>query len=262
MKENSYITIQAWMRNELQLKGNDLLVYAIIYGFSQDGESKFEGSLQYLADWCGCTRQGIKKNVNHLIQLDLIQESQTKKNNKVVHQYSCRQVNIVTGSGKHSYPDGKHSLPDNIVDNKEEKRNTFSKEKVEPLVKKKNIYQKCSDEITLKRFPLELDKIVREYLSLRLKMTDKQIYSTAQWRTIINKLEKLAPGNIKEQIVIVEQSIEKGYASFFPVNSSKTTRRKKSYDKDVSCEQYTEEEKDEIRKWQKGVIASGGRIKF
>ena len=62
MQDLAYINIQAWMRTELDLKGNDLLVYAIIYGFSQDGDSKFSGSLQYLADWCGCTKQGILKN--------------------------------------------------------------------------------------------------------------------------------------------------------------------------------------------------------
>ena len=52
VQSENYITIQGFMRTELHLTGNDLLVYAIIYGVSQDGESKFSGSLQYLADWC------------------------------------------------------------------------------------------------------------------------------------------------------------------------------------------------------------------
>ena len=52
MKDTNFISIQGWMRTELNLSGNELLVYAIIYGFSQDGESKFTGSRQYLADWC------------------------------------------------------------------------------------------------------------------------------------------------------------------------------------------------------------------
>ena len=47
----NYITIQGWMRTELELKGNDLMVYAIIYGFSQSESNRFTGSLQYLADW-------------------------------------------------------------------------------------------------------------------------------------------------------------------------------------------------------------------
>ena len=51
VKENTYINIQAFMRNDLNLKGNELLVYAIIYGFSQDEETKFTGSSTYIADW-------------------------------------------------------------------------------------------------------------------------------------------------------------------------------------------------------------------
>ena len=43
----AYIVIQDWMISDLQLKGNELLTYALIYGFSQDGESEFKGSLKY-----------------------------------------------------------------------------------------------------------------------------------------------------------------------------------------------------------------------
>ena len=35
MNADNYINIQGWMRTDLDLKGNELLVYAIIYGFSQ-----------------------------------------------------------------------------------------------------------------------------------------------------------------------------------------------------------------------------------
>ena len=66
IKDRNYITIQAWMRTELGLKGNDLLVYAIIYGFSQVENQRFNGSLQYLADWCGATKSGIQKNLKNL----------------------------------------------------------------------------------------------------------------------------------------------------------------------------------------------------
>ena len=37
------------MITELELKGNELLVYAIINGFSQSEDQEFSGSLSYLA---------------------------------------------------------------------------------------------------------------------------------------------------------------------------------------------------------------------
>ena len=33
IKDENFIMIQGWMVNMLNLKGNELLVYAIIYGF-------------------------------------------------------------------------------------------------------------------------------------------------------------------------------------------------------------------------------------
>lgn len=58
MNKNSYIHIAPFMVQELGLKGNELLVYAIIYGFSQDNESDFHGSLQYLCEWTNSTNRG------------------------------------------------------------------------------------------------------------------------------------------------------------------------------------------------------------
>lgn len=72
VRNENYVNIQGWMINELNLKDNDLMVYSIIYGFTQDGTSWFTGSRQYLADWCQCTRQGIDKNLKNLIDNDLI----------------------------------------------------------------------------------------------------------------------------------------------------------------------------------------------
>ena len=75
IKNESYVSIQGWMVTELGLSGNDLMVYAIIYGFCQDGMSTFRGSRQYLADWCGCTVRGIQKNLNNLMEKGLIKQN-------------------------------------------------------------------------------------------------------------------------------------------------------------------------------------------
>ena len=56
MTSNNYVTILGWMTN-LNIKGNELIVYAIIHGFSQDNDSYFYGSLNYLAQWTGTTEQ-------------------------------------------------------------------------------------------------------------------------------------------------------------------------------------------------------------
>lgn len=87
MKSENYVVIHGWMVNELGLKGNDLMVYSIIYGFSQTEGQKFTGSLQYLAEWCNSTKQGILKNLKSLIDKGLIIKEE-KAFNKV--EYSTK----------------------------------------------------------------------------------------------------------------------------------------------------------------------------
>lgn len=71
-RDDEYILIQGWMINKLKLKGNDLLVYAIIYRYSQDDVHKFYGSLQYLADWTNSTINGVQNNLKNLLDAKLI----------------------------------------------------------------------------------------------------------------------------------------------------------------------------------------------
>lgn len=79
VKDGSYINIQPFMVRDLELKGNELLVYAIVYGFSQDGESYFTGSIQYLADWTNSTRQGVIKVLKNLTEKGLLKKFETGK---------------------------------------------------------------------------------------------------------------------------------------------------------------------------------------
>lgn len=92
---DKYVSIQGWMVEELKLKGNDLLVYAIIYGFSQDDKSEFTGSLSYLARWCNSTKNGVQKNLKKLVDAKLISKKSTIKNEVKYCSYSCIPYNRV-----------------------------------------------------------------------------------------------------------------------------------------------------------------------
>ena len=72
LQNENYITIQGWMVNELNLKGNSLIIYSIIYGFSQTDDCKFTGSANYLAEWCGCSRQTVMTTLNKLVDDKLL----------------------------------------------------------------------------------------------------------------------------------------------------------------------------------------------
>lgn len=82
VRDTNFIVIQAFMRNDLQLKGNELMAYAIIYGFTQDGEQWFHGSRAYIADWLGCSRKTVSTTLDALVEKGLV-EKRTRIENRV-----------------------------------------------------------------------------------------------------------------------------------------------------------------------------------
>lgn len=96
VKDNNFVTIQGWMRTKLNLKGNELLAYAVIYGFSQTDGAKFTGSRKYLAEWCGCSMATIDRTLNSLVDKGLISRtsSVTKHGYRAVEYATMSPTNI------------------------------------------------------------------------------------------------------------------------------------------------------------------------
>lgn len=65
---NFWVTFM-WMRDKLGLTGNELQIYAIIYGFSQNltKRSRYYGTREYLANAIGLTTRGVQKILNKLV---------------------------------------------------------------------------------------------------------------------------------------------------------------------------------------------------
>ena len=92
IKQKSHIVIDAYML-QLGLKGNELLIYALIAGFCQDGVSECWTSQETMAEWCGgISTRAVRDILQNLITKKLI----TKKEclNKNV-KYSYKVVEIV-----------------------------------------------------------------------------------------------------------------------------------------------------------------------
>lgn len=122
VKNENFIVIQGWMINELELKGNDLMIYAIIYGFSQTEGQCYNGGLQYLADWTKSTKQGIMKNLKSLLDKGLIVKEEKYINNVKFCEYRTTKFN--SGSKQSLTPHetkfnkgSKQSLTNNITNN-------------------------------------------------------------------------------------------------------------------------------------------------
>lgn len=73
-KVENYITVPGFAVVELGLSGNELLCYSLIYGFTQDNETEFRGSLNYVASALNVTKQNAKKIIDRLIDRGLIEK--------------------------------------------------------------------------------------------------------------------------------------------------------------------------------------------
>ena len=76
------------MITRLKLKGNELLVFALIHGFSQDGKSRFKGSLKYLIEWTGLDKTTIIKILKSLVEKRYIHKFEYEKNKVRFCEYS------------------------------------------------------------------------------------------------------------------------------------------------------------------------------
>lgn len=75
--KKNYIVIQGWMIQDLQLSGNELLAYALIYGFSQDGEGEFKGSLSYLSSFLCVSKRNTIEILKRLVDKQLVTKKES-----------------------------------------------------------------------------------------------------------------------------------------------------------------------------------------
>ena len=66
IRSDNHVTIDGWMLNELGLSGAELIIYAVIYGFSQADNTWCTASQAYIAAWAGVSTRAMISAVNRL----------------------------------------------------------------------------------------------------------------------------------------------------------------------------------------------------
>lgn len=90
VREDNYFAVQGWMVTELKLKGNALMLYAIIYGFSQTTNTAFTGSVDYLCEWLGgVSRPTVINTLDNLVKQGLLTKSSTTKGALIYNSYTA-----------------------------------------------------------------------------------------------------------------------------------------------------------------------------
>ena len=222
IKDENYYQIQGFMINRLGLKGVSLSVYAIIYGFSQDGETEYKGSLQYLCDFLGgVSKPTVIKALKELTDKDYIIRREEIINNVLFARYKANLPllkNLYWGSKENSTEavkdfngGSKENLPNNKLDNKtgidilKEEIKKIASASVLKLIEN---YSKENDGII---------ELLYEWLKVRkakrAAMTDKAIELN------LNKLDKLAKESGLPVKIYLQEVICRGWQAFYPINN-------------------------------------------
>lgn len=241
----SFVTIQGWMVTHLKLKSNELMIYAIIYGFCQIRGQVFSGSVRYLAEWTNSTKRGVYKNLKSLVDKGLIEKIEENINGVKFCKYTicenrlpsrtrfCSPVmNKVHQGDEQSSPGGdEQSSPNNIdidnIDNNISKKES-KKERKEPERAKENV--KSFNELIDNYTPNEqLRKELKEHLKVR--KNKKAALTNRAIELSLKKLDDLA-SNDSEKIQMVQNAIMSGWTTFYPLkeDEKKFNKSKPSYD--------------------------------
>lgn len=89
IKDENYIVIRARMRTELDLRGNELLLFALIESFCRDGGS-YTGSLGYLEEWTGASKKTISRTLSGLCEKGLLEKNERNEGGKKVCVYRTK----------------------------------------------------------------------------------------------------------------------------------------------------------------------------
>jgi len=199
MKNDNYLVIQGWMRNELKLKGNELMVYALIYGFSQDEESEFNGSIGYIADWIGSTKQTVHNVLKSLCDKKLLHKKENYMNGVKFCSYSAilPVVKKIDGGVVKNFDGGSQKIRPNNIDN-----NTNT-----------NIYSDVPDEIKA---------VFMEWVAMR-KSIKKPVTTKQTVTRALNKLYELSQDPV-EQVKLIELAIDKCWLGFYPMKQEKPVK--------------------------------------
>ena len=206
----AYIVIQDWMITDLGLRGNELLTYALIYGFSQDGESEFKGSLKYISEFLGISKSTAQRSIEKLVDRGIVEKrveeiSGVKFNRYMAHEKADTPI-VKTSTGYSQNDHGgivKMTTNNTNIYNTNNNTSNNTKDKGAPA-------RYFEDE--------ELNNKFLEFLSMRKKIR-KPVRTDRALKALLKKLHELSGGDVGLMKQIIDQSLDKEWLGLFELKT-------------------------------------------
>ena len=283
MKENNYITIPGFLRTRLDLKGSELIITALIYGYSQDGNSWFMGKTEYIAEWAGVTDKNVLRSLKSLTEKGILEKKEMFVNNKAKRCYyrfnfECvkLQNSTVAGCQNSTVAGCQNSTVNNNINNninntikkdaKASKENPdgfsqadFSNEEKtvkasivygftpELLDVRKQVIDKVDNYFAKLVFPFDSDEFKRNFYILMCQpkwRTSQKSFSAIQAN--LNGLSKYPE---EFALILIKESISKGWAALEYDSTPEKYEKWEKMKRSVKTEQQSSKEIADMMKY-------------
>ena len=87
LKNEDIVVIHGWMRKELGLKGNALMIYAIIYGYSQTEGTDYAGGYRYLSEFTGSDRSTVQRVIKKMVEDGILTKEDEQINGNILPHF-------------------------------------------------------------------------------------------------------------------------------------------------------------------------------
>ena len=222
IKDENYFVVHGWMRTKLNLKGNHLTIYALIYGFSQDGESEFRGTLQYITDFTGGAGRTVRGVLKDLATQGLIRKVNHNEKKGEANGYVCvpleevfdRVAKSATPVGENCRPPWQNLPPPSakIATNKEiykeDYKEIVSKKESKNLKNKKDLqsYEEIFEDFGVGKI---LQEAYFRFIA-HLKVNHNVVMLNDRLQTLIVRMDMFCRED-SEKIREIDEAISKNY---------------------------------------------------
>lgn len=213
VRSDNHVTIDGWMINELELSGSELIVYGLIWGFSQTENQWCTASQAYIARWANISTRGLRKILDKLEEKGLLIKETTTCKKGLESKYRAIRPSaedqesdgnkVPIRPEQSSYPDGNkvpirweqssyNNIEDNIDNNIADKEN--KKRKTEPF--KKPTLEEVTAYIQERKSPIDSERFYAYYESVGWIVGKKPMKN---WKMAVITWEKRLEAERKEK---------------------------------------------------------------
>lgn len=199
VKDDSNFQIYGWMVTQLKLKGNELLIYAIIYSFSQNnnGDGIFNASTAYLCEWTGLSQRAVINCLIRLIENNLIIKIEDNSLKRKPSVYKINEDKLKLTTEKNSVALLKKVQQLNPTT---EKSSVALLKKVQQTTEKSSVYNSTTtNNISTITIEEQLDYICKLYTT---EITNRVCCSSIETDTLINFIDMYGVSAIENAIKI------------------------------------------------------------